>query len=177
MTYVALLRAINLGPVHKVRMEDLRAWFTAAGATEVVTYIASGNVVFDHASRSADELTEKLEAMLAKKAGFEIPVMLRTGAELTKMLATNPFAAEPAKSVHVICLPKRVPASALPDLDTKKFAPERFALVGRELYFCLPNGVGRSPLVGTFSSAKQLAGGTMRTWRTIEKLHELATER
>ena len=175
MTYVALLRAINVGGNRMIKMTALREMFEAAGATNVVTYIASGNVVFEHAERKPTTLTAKLEQVIGKRAGFAVPVILRTARELGALIEANPFAGEPDKSLHVLCLPMRVTAAALPAIDPKKFAPERFVLVGRELYVCLPDGVGRSPLIATLTAAKGLAGGTLRTWRTMLKLHELAT--
>jgi uncharacterized protein (DUF1697 family) len=45
-TYIALLRAVNVGGTGKLPMAELKAMCVAQGFTKVQTYIASGNVVF-----------------------------------------------------------------------------------------------------------------------------------
>ncbi len=175
MRYVALLRAINLGGKRVIKMAALRDMVVSAGATDVVTYIASGNVVFEHADRSTTALTTKLAHSLSNAAGFDVTLTLRTARELAALTTANPFAGEPVERLQVLFLPSRVPASALAGIDAAAYAPERFVLTGRELYFCLPNGVARSVLMGKLASAKSLAGGTMRNWRTVTALVALTT--
>ncbi len=45
--------------------------------------------------------------------------------------------------------------------------------MGKELYLFLPGGVGRSKLAGDLAKDKG-AVGTMRNWRTVTKLLEMA---
>jgi uncharacterized protein (DUF1697 family) len=45
-SYVALLRAVNVGGTGKLAMADLRTLCVKAGFERVATYLASGNVVF-----------------------------------------------------------------------------------------------------------------------------------
>ena len=63
-TYIALLRAVNVGGTGKLPMAELKAMCTAAGFTKVQTYIASGNVVFDNPAPAA-KVKAILEARLA----------------------------------------------------------------------------------------------------------------
>src|SRR5262249_9079986 len=46
-TFIALLRAVNVGGTGKLPMTDLTRLCSKAGLANVQTYIASGNVVFD----------------------------------------------------------------------------------------------------------------------------------
>lgn len=167
--YVALLRAINLGGKRTIKKSDLIAIFEAAGGTDVATFIASGNVVFRHALEPGPLVT-RLERQLAESAGFEVPVVLRTQAELAATLAALPFAEAAAETIAVSFLATAPPVDALAHLDAATFEPERFALVGRELYLWLPNGMGRSKLAGTLARQKSVAAATTRTWRTVETL-------
>ena len=57
MRYVAFLRAINVGG-RVVKMDDLRRHFVSMGLSDVQTFIASGNVIFESPARS----TARLEA-------------------------------------------------------------------------------------------------------------------
>lgn len=67
-TYIALLRAVNVGGTGKLPMSDLKSLCESLGFTKVTTYIASGNVVFN-SPYSASETGELLEASLHKYAG------------------------------------------------------------------------------------------------------------
>lgn len=156
-TYVALLRGINVGGNRIIKMTDLRAMFEKAGATDVATYIQSGNVVFKHASRSATKLAAELE----KKLG--LTVVLRTADEMQAVLDNNPF---PPEHTHVFFL--RTPGKI--DLDPEPFLPEKWQIVGKELYVYLPNGLGRSQLVGKLMRKPPVTDATARNWRTCEKL-------
>lgn len=173
MIYAALIRAINVGGRRAIKMAELREMFTAAGAHDVVTYITSGNVVFDHAESSATKLTARLERTISKATGFDVSLVLRTGRELTRVVEANPFPEEPTAHIHVVFLHERVPARALDSIDPRSYEPERFVLRTRELYVFLPNGVGRSDLAGRLVNAKAIGGGTMRNWRTVTSLVDL----
>lgn len=172
-TYVALLRGINVGGSKVVKMADLRAILAAGGCADVETYIQSGNAVFAHASRSPARLAAELEQRIAKATGFAVPVVLRTSDELAAVIAANPFATD-ADHVHVLFVAAPLAADALGAIDARKFAPERLAAVEREIYLCLPGGLGNSKLAGTVMRAKAMAAATARNWRTVLTLDEMA---
>ncbi|GAX03434.1 hypothetical protein IWT140_01037 [Secundilactobacillus pentosiphilus] len=48
MEYVLLMRGINVGGKRRVIMADLRTQLTEAGASEVTSYINSGNILFNY---------------------------------------------------------------------------------------------------------------------------------
>jgi uncharacterized protein (DUF1697 family) len=161
--YIALLRGINVGGNRIIKMADLRAMFVAAGATDVETYIQSGNVVFTHWRASS----AKLEERIAKDTGFDVPVVLRTAAEWTALIDANPFTTC-GEHLHVFFLPKATPCTVV---ATK---PERYETVDREVYACLPNGLGRSKLA--VALMKALPTATARNWRTVQQLHAMASK-
>ena len=172
--YIALLRGINVGGNRSVRMEALRKTVTAAGGTDVETYIQSGNVVLGHALRSPAKVAEALTAAISKACKFDVPVVVRTAAEWDRVIADNPFAGAAPEHLHVFFLPAAPPADALDRIDAAAFAPERFVPAGRELYLALPNGIGRSQLVGKGMRVKALAPATARNWRTVLRLQAMA---
>ncbi|RTQ52336.1 DUF1697 domain-containing protein [Hymenobacter gummosus] len=92
MTYIALLRGINVGG-HRVTMERLRALFTELGLRHVRSYIQSGNIFFE-APETEDRaaLTRRIEEHLRQALGYEVPAFLRTVPEFEQLLALNPFA-------------------------------------------------------------------------------------
>jgi uncharacterized protein (DUF1697 family) len=171
MKYVALLRGINVGGKHSLPMAKVKATFEAAGAANVATYIQSGNVVFTAKSASAD----KLAAALTKTAGFAVPVVLRTEAEIAAVIADNPY--PKSETVHCAFLPAAIAKPALAKIeafDAKPCLPSTFQLASREIYFDLPAGIGRDKLVGTILRA--VPDATVRNWRTVGKLAGMVAE-
>lgn len=102
MRQSAFLRAVNVGR-RLVPMERLRQLFSALGLEDVATVVASGNVVFS-AARGGAPLARRIEARLEAALGFEVPVFLRTGAELAAALAWQPFGEEEVRSAHGLSL-------------------------------------------------------------------------
>jgi len=83
--YIAFLRAINVGG-HVVKMETLRAHFTELGFTDVSTFIASGNVIFE-APVQASRLEKKIEEHLQAALGYEVDTFLRTPDQVRQVIA------------------------------------------------------------------------------------------
>lgn len=164
-SYVALLRAVNVGGTGKLPMTELRAMCEACGFKDVRTYIASGNVVFK-ADLDEAAVQAKLEAVLQAYAGKPVGVLVRTGAEMAAVLAANPFvAAAPNRTVAIF-----LQAPPPPRLDgVTGQAREEIAVGLREIYVHYPDGQADTKL--KISNAKS---GTARNMNTVEKLAELA---
>ena len=66
------------------------------------------------------------------------------------------------------------PAEAdLAGLDPRRSAPDEFKVIGREIYFWMPNGMGRSKLTNQYFDSKLKTTSTFRNWKTLLKLVEL----
>lgn len=167
-TWIALLRAVNVGGTGKLPMADLRALCEEAGFADVRTYIASGNVVLRGAG-SEKQVKAKLEAALAAYAGKPVGVMVRSGAELVEVLAANPFADAAPNRVIVLFLDDAPAADAA--RTAKHQNGERIALGKREIYVDYSDcgGMGQSKL--QLPAAKS---GTGRNLNTVAKLAEMA---
>jgi len=167
-TYIALLRAINVGTGRKVPMTDLRAAFEDLGHTKVETYIQSGNVVFG-SSQPAVTARAALEKRLARDFGFDITVLLRTPKQLARVASANPY----GPNAYVTFLEEKAKAQLVRALDPKSFAPEAFMIDGTEVYLHLPNGSGRTKLNNTFFEKKLDTRATTRNWNTVNTLLEM----
>ena len=86
MTHVALLRGINVGGKNILPMKNLAKMFADAGCTNVRTYIQSGNVIFEKASR-AQKTADAITANIEQRLGFPAPIILRTSDQLRKIKA------------------------------------------------------------------------------------------
>lgn len=169
--YVVLLRGINVGGHTKVAMAKLRATCESIGCTDVATYIQSGNVVLT-SSLGATKLRMALEAAIADQLGVSPAVVVRKRADLTKVVAGNPFPKANTATVHVAFLtdgPDKETTSALKKLDSQ---PEELNVCGAEIYLHLPNGVGRAKLPVALGRLLP-AGATIRNWRTVTTLRDM----
>lgn len=86
-TYVAFLRAINLGAKRKFPKEAIKAATEGAGFTGVETYINTGNVRLETTMRSPELIAAKLEKAYLADRGFEVPTMVLTMPELAEIVA------------------------------------------------------------------------------------------
>lgn len=170
---MVLLRGINVGKARQVDMPKLREVLAARGHGDVRTHLRSGNVVLDSPLPEL-ELVADVEAALRQEFGMEVPVVVRTGAELATVLAADPFAGtatDPAR--YLVTFLPRTPdpglVRELPDADRGAYAVR-----GRELFLWLPDGVLKTPL-GSWKWGRLLGvEGTARNWNTVTKLADLA---
>ena len=139
--FVALLRAVNVGGTGKLPMSDLKAICEACGFTNVRTYIASGNAVFESDATEA-AVKAALERRLADHAGKAAHVFVRTAAQMAAVLAANPFARAPGNRVTAIFLDAPPPPDALDRAVGR--TDEQLGLGLREIYVWYGQGMGRN---------------------------------
>lgn len=171
-THVALLRAVNVGG-RFVKMADLVALFADLGFAGARTYLQSGNVVFDAGRADRAKVAARIEAGIEQRFGFRSEAILRTGAELTKLIAKNPFpemAKDDPSHLLVMFL------AGAPTRDDKAAVtmtwdgPETWRLVGSDLFICYPAGIGKSKL-----KLKLKTPGTGRNWNVVTALAGMAS--
>jgi uncharacterized protein (DUF1697 family) len=168
-TYIALLRAVNVGGTGKLPMADLKAMCVELGFTSVQTYIASGNVVFQSAL-SEVKVKAALEAKLHTYAGKPVGVHIRTTAQLQAVHDGNPFADAAPNRVMAIFFDAPTDKAMLAGVTGQK--DEQIALGSgdmRELYVHYGEGMAQSKL--KIPAAKT---GTARNMNTVGKLAEMA---
>jgi uncharacterized protein (DUF1697 family) len=110
-SYVAFLRAINLGPNRRFPKAEIVAATEAAGCSDVATHINTGNVRLTSPLRSRAKLEAALEAAYLERAGFEVPTIAFTPAELVAVAedALELSAARPDLVRHYLYLLKDQP--------------------------------------------------------------------
>ncbi len=175
---VALLRGINVGGNKKVPMADLKKALEKAGCKNVKTLLASGNVVLEAKEKGA-ALRKKLEALLEKTFGFEIPTIVRTmddvqalvkRAPFTKIAVTEntrlyvTFLGESPKPKGTISIPYRAPTGDFEILATTK--TEVISVL------TLKPGV-TTPKVMEVLEKEFGKDVTTRNWNTVEKIAAL----
>jgi uncharacterized protein (DUF1697 family) len=171
--WVALLRGINLASRNRVSMAELRTVLEDAGYGSVTTYIQSGNVLFTKRASDRARLARRLETAVADAFGVSAAVVLRTFEEVREVERSQPFGADTSRTfVSFLAAepePKRV--RSLADLEV---APDEFRVVGSDVFLRYPNGVQGARLTGAVLERTIGVPGTMRNWKTVTKLAELA---
>ncbi len=172
--YVALLRGINVGGNKKVPMKDLSAALAKAGYTEVKTLLNSGNVVFQAPKQGAAMLEKALSALIEKRFGFPVPVLVREMAALEALHGNNPFKGIPVteKTRLYVTFLADAPRSSL---KLPYVSPDKefriLSLVGRELISVLTVSDDRGSVDAMAIVEKEFGKNvTTRNWNTIEKL-------
>ena len=174
-TFIALLRAINLGARNRVSMPDLRTALADAGHADVRTYVQSGNIVLSSDAAAAD-LERGLQALVADRFGVDTPVVVRSAEELAGVVERNPFAAiadDPKR--HQVTFLSAPPADdVVRDLLAADVTPERVAVDGREIHAWHPDGIQHSRLAARLTDKRLGVAATARNWRTVTALLDLA---
>ena len=171
--HVVLLRAVNVGGA-KLPMAELRELATGLGATDVSTFIASGNLICKP-PKDVTAFGTALEKAIEKKYGFFRECITRTAAELKEARTNYPFDVDDPKNGHIVFLldtPTKAAIAKARDIET---GSDHWEVVGREWHIRYDHGAGRSDMK-TAAIGKALGvPGTSRNLRTVEKLIELAT--
>ncbi|THD62490.1 MAG: DUF1697 domain-containing protein [Bradyrhizobium sp.] len=167
-SFVALLRAVNVGGTGKLPMSDLKDICEELGFGAVRTYIASGNVVFTSRKPEA-AIKAALEKRLEAYAGKPLGVLVRTAAEMAKVFADNPFPKAAPNRTMAVFLDRAPSADTLAGIRGQR--DEQVKLGRREIYIHYGQGMGTSKLV--IPAART---GTARNMNTVATLARMAAE-
>ena len=178
MKYVALIRGINVGGNHIIKMTDLKGCFEEQGLKDVATYIQSGNVVFSAGAKAA-EIARRLEAALHDTFDCRTKVVLRSQKELSAIVERAPrgFGKQPDKYRYdVIFLNAPLTAEdAMTKVPTKEGVDEARAGAG-VLYFSRLIAQATRSRLGKIVSSPIYKSVTIRNWNTTTKLLSMMDE-
>ncbi len=173
--YVALLRGINVGGKNMIKMERLREVFGALRFENVKTYINSGNIAFDTPRTSDAKLSAQINEAIKKEFGFDISVMVRSTADLAKIVEGNPYLGkfDDDKYLHVFFLDKEPTAEQIKLLMEQANDYEFITIEGRTIYYMLTISILDSSLGKGFLDRKLKITNTARNWRTTKTIAEM----
>jgi uncharacterized protein (DUF1697 family) len=175
--YVALLRGVNVGQ-NILRMERLRELCAEMKLKNARTYVQSGNIVFE-GTKTAEHWCQALEHRLAGETRLPVTVIVKTMAEIGKVIAENPFLRERGIDVtklHVTFLEQAPEGSTVEALGKIKAGPDRFRWIERQVYLYCPEGYGRTKLSNSAIERALAVRATTRNWNTVNKLHGMCQE-
>ncbi|MFN8283904.1 MAG: DUF1697 domain-containing protein [Chitinophagales bacterium] len=177
VTFICILRGINVSGKNKILMQDLKALFESMSFKNVKTYIQSGNVVFD--AKSTKNLETIIQQKIKEQYGFDVPVIIRTVDEITSILKQNPYLKQKnieLDKLHITFLSEQPSKENLTKINTYNFEPDVFEIIGNDVYLHCPNGYGNTKLSNTFFENKLKVTATTRNWKTVNEIAKLCNQ-
>jgi uncharacterized protein (DUF1697 family) len=177
ITYISILRGINVSGRNTIKMDALRKLLTDQGFSSIQTYIQSGNIIYQYKKTDAKKLNALINTNIKKHFEFDIPVITLTAEELKKIVKLNPFVKDKAKEIsflHITFLEAKPIAENIAALKDVKFLPDQFQLIDNAVYLYCPKGYGETKLSNKFFENKLKLTATTRNWKTTNELISLA---
>jgi uncharacterized protein (DUF1697 family) len=178
---ISFLRGVNMTGHNSIKMTDLSDLYKSLGYRDAETYIQSGNVIFSPAGKAtAADIAGKIEKGILERFNYNVPVMIRTLPEMEELVSSNPFLKEerfePAK-MAVIFLHEMPSDANIQKVINVYYPPDKFKIIGKEIFIFCPNGFGRTKLYTNFFEKKMNVIGTARNWKTITTITDLARKK
>lgn len=169
-TYLAFLRAINLGPTRKFPKDDIRRVVEETGFEDVATHINTGNVRFASAMRSRARIEEQLEAAFLADRGFDVPTIVFAAREFADLAAEAVALTSPEYVRHYVYLLKDEPSAAVRDAVEATSSEQGDMIVrGRAVHALLRPGY-EDGVVDPLGAAKLLGVATTRNLNVVAAL-------
>lgn len=173
--YIGFLRAVNLGNTRKVSMQRLRELLSDNGFEQVETHIQSGNVKVRTGSRSVAKVERDLRALISGAFGFDVPVVVRTPAQLRR-IATEADALDspigPEARRYVTFMSGDLAPAGIEALHAWDVATEAARVVDHDVVLFLSDGVQGSKLTNDRIERLTGAVGTARNITVVRALAE-----
>ena len=164
-SYVAMLRAVNVAGTAKLPMAEYMAIGVGCGFSNVRTFIASGNLLFDSdltEPEVAKCVADRVEAFFGKP----VPLFVRSAPEMAAVVAGNPF--EDDKPSRVIAHFIAEPPTAAMLAEARDVVGERMALGPRMIYVSYGEGIGKTRL-----KLPAVRHGTARNLNSVARMATL----
>lgn len=156
-------------------MADLRVSLDKAGFQNVQTYIQSGNVAFAYKKAPQDGIARKVEEIIKKDFGYDVPVIVFDGEYLKTVIADNPFMkrGEDETKLHITFLAENPDQDDMEKVTGLDYPPDEILMGDKAVYLFCPDGYGRTKYNNTFLEKKLKVTATTRNWKTCNVLAEM----
>ena len=174
LKHISFLRAINVGG-HNIKMDHLRQLFESLGFSNVETFIASGNVIFDTKTGNTKTLEKKIETCLHEALGYEVATFIRTDAELAEIAKYMPFPQsqlDRAVALNIGFLANALDKTSEQKLMSLQTDIDYFHVHGREIYWLCKKKQSESKISNVVIEKALGVKSTLRGANTVNKLAE-----
>ena len=167
--YVAFLKAINVGG-HVVKMDELRELFSGLKFSNVETFIASGNVIFETKSAPDQKLEQRIEKHLETALGYAVGTFVRSMEEIRAVSEYEPFSKKGLVS-NVAFIRQPLTAGVVEQVMGFRTEVDDFHVHGREVYWLCQ--IRQSDSKFPAKKFERVIGGEA-TWRNRNTVARLA---
>jgi uncharacterized protein (DUF1697 family) len=177
ITYIALLRGINVSGSNIIKMTELKQLFLELGFSNVNTYIQSGNVIFETNLEEPDKIEQQIKDAINRTFVYKVNVLVLTKNSLETIFASNPFLQKSdidISKLHVTLLSNEPLSEGIEQINEMTKNQDEFEIVDNCIYLYCPNGYGNTKLNNNLFEKKLKVSATTRNWNTISKLVELS---
>ena len=177
VTYVSMLRGINVGGQKRIKMEELIALYKSLGFNNVKTYVQSGNVIFNAADGDTKGFSNMIEEKIKQVSSFPVAVLLRIPSELQQIINNNPFLEEKGidnDKLYITFLSNAPTESALIQMKDMHDESDKYVITNKEIYLYCPNSYDRTKFSNDFFERKLDVTATTRNWKTVNTLLKIA---
>lgn len=172
--FLSVLRGVNVGGQKIIKMSELVSLYQDLGFKNILTYIQSGNVIFDH--NNGQNLSPLIEKRIVERFNAKIPVLIRSASEMFTIIAANPFLSDKTidiSSLYLTFLSEKPDLSSLQKITQIDSGPDRVFFNNKEIYLFCPHGYGRTKLNNNFLENKLKLTATTRNWKTVIEIDRL----
>ncbi len=174
---IALLRGINVGGNRRILMSELKSVLTKNGFSNIVTYIQSGNVIFDFRSDLSHlKIAELIENIIKKEFGYEVPVITLNLSELENIIQNNPYSEKATEKQMFFTFLSQTPSNDnLEKINQLEFKPDDFTIIDKCAYLYIDGEKAHlSKMTNNLFEKHLKVKATTRNWKTTLKIVKLA---
>ena len=157
-------------------MDELRRLFEGMGFSQVETFIASGNVIFETTATEPRELEQKIERSLHTALGYAVATFIRSTHEMVEIARYAPFddpglaAAAAASTLYIAFLANPPGEPAMQKLQSLASPVNQFHAAGREIYWLCRTRFSDSGFSGAQLEKALGIPATIRNSSTVKKI-------
>jgi uncharacterized protein (DUF1697 family) len=174
ITFIALLRGINVGGHKKFPKAEQLEMLTALGFNNPQVYIHTGNWVFE-SSENAASLSLKISEAIIKKYGWEVPVIVLPSEQLLSIFENSPFTGEKKEQSYFTMLAETPTLENSTIFNSFSFPEEEIILGDCCVYSFSTISAARVKMNTNFIEKKLKVSATSRNYKTMSKLIALSS--
>ena len=175
--YIAFLRGINVSGHRIIKMEALKSLFQVMKFKNVLTYIQSGNVIFESSVKNRNLLASKLENAIKENFGHDVVVIIRTDIELEASIKQNPFNKinlDKTIQLYVTFLSEEPNHELLKSFISKSSRISTYKMINNDIFTLYKRNKGKDPFSNSFVEKQLKVSAITRNWNVLNKILELA---
>lgn len=178
ITYIAILRAINVSGKNIIKMAALKSALEKSGYQKVTTYIQSGNIIFQTSLQKEATIATDISNIILEHFNLNVPVIVLTIDTLKSIINNNPFTSQAdveTGNLHIVFLDSEPFNYSTEKIESKKQSNENYIIGENAVYLNIPK-YGNSKLSNQLFETVLKVTATTRNWNTSNQILIIANQ-